>query len=254
MVTAFFVGLVGMLGQLDSKLFGEARLSQPIVIGALAGLACGDLRAGILLGAQFQLIWMGMMGVGATMSMDAASGTAMGTAFAVLNGADIGVGLIFALPMALLMPRANNWVRAKIIPSLMHKGDLCAEEGNTAAIGRLHGTGILIFALLLGFLPCFLCVLLGAAPSGVLIGALPPVVLRGLAGVAKVFPAFGFALLLNVTMDTALVPFFIIGFVLAACLEMSTLSIALLAVALAMVMFQLKRSSAPVQQEEEDDL
>lgn len=252
LMEAILVGLVGMLGQLDSKLFGEARLSQPLVMGALAGLACGDLGAGIVLGAQFQLIWMGIMGIGATPSMDVATGSAMGTAFAILNGAGIEVAMALALPIALLLQYANVLVRATITPPLMHIGDKYALEANSRMIGVLHWTGILTFGILLGFIPCFLGILLGANAVEVFVNAIPEFIMNGLNGISKVFPAFGFALLLNVTLDSALVPFFIVGFVLAAYLGMNTLAIALIATAFALVMFQLKRSSTGVQNEEDE--
>ncbi len=47
----------------------------------------------------------------------------------------------------------------------------------------------------------------------------------GLSAVAKVLPALGFALLLNLLLDKKLIPYFIIGFCLSAYLNMSLIGV-----------------------------
>ena len=244
---AVLVGIVGFISQADSKLLGEWRLSQPIVMGALVGLLLGDLKTGVILGAEFQLVWMGIMGIGATPSMDVGIGSTIGTAFAITSGASLEVALTLALPVALLMQYANVLVRATITPALMHVGDACIEKGNDKAILTLQMVGMLVFSILLGFIPCFLAVYFGSAAVESMVNAIPAVVMNGLTGISKLFPAYGFALLLHVTLDASLVPYLILGFVLAAYLNLNALAVSLIATAVALVIYQIKRSQSAAQ-------
>jgi PTS system mannose-specific IIC component/fructoselysine and glucoselysine-specific PTS system IIC component len=251
---AILVGLVGAIGQLDAKLFGEARISQPIVMGFLVGLVLGDVKTGLILGAEFQLVWMGIVGVGATPSMDVATGSTLGTAFMILTGSSLGVALALALPVALLMQYCNVLVRATITPSLMHIGDRYAREGNTKMIARLQAAGIFAFTFLLGFLPAFLAILLGSSAVEGLVGAIPGSVMNGLNAISKLFPAIGFGMLLHVTMEKNLAGFFIIGFVLAAYLQLNVLAVALIGTAAALIMYHLKSQEINKSHAEEEVL
>ena len=77
---------------------------------------------------------------------------------------------------------------------------------------------------------------------------------NGLNAVAKVLPALGFALLMNLLLEQDLVPYLIIGFALTAWLGMSMIGVAAVSVALAWIIYLLKRdqlNTAKPSEEEE---
>ena len=77
---------------------------------------------------------------------------------------------------------------------------------------------------------------------------------NGLNAVAKVLPALGFALLMNLLLEQDLIPYLIIGFALTAWLGMSMIGVAAVSVALAWIIYLLKRdqlNSASEPEEEE---
>ena len=45
------------------------------------GLVLGDVKNGIIIGAQLELIWMGIAGIGASTPPDVVTGGILGTAF-----------------------------------------------------------------------------------------------------------------------------------------------------------------------------
>lgn len=92
-ITALLIGLIGALSQWESRMMGEIKLSQPIVTGLLVGIVLGDVKTGVIMGAQFQLLWMGISGVGATPMMDVGVGSILGTSFAILTGVGMEVSL-----------------------------------------------------------------------------------------------------------------------------------------------------------------
>ena len=59
--------------------------------------------------------------------------------------------------------------------------------------------------------------------------------------VAKVLPALGFALLLNLLLEKNLIPYLIIGFCLSAYLGLSSVGVAAVSIALAWIIY-LERS------------
>lgn len=127
-ITALLIGLIGALSQWESRMMGEIKLSQPIVTGLLVGIVLGDVKTGVIMGAQFQLLWMGISGVGATPMMDVGVGSILGTSFAILTGVGMEVALTLALPVALLSQHLNIGVRT-LINGFMPKADgLCSKR------------------------------------------------------------------------------------------------------------------------------
>lgn len=69
--------LLGALIFLDKYAFGEFGISQPVVAGAIIGALCGDVKAGIYVGALFQMVFLANMPIGKDVPPDAqASGIA----------------------------------------------------------------------------------------------------------------------------------------------------------------------------------
>ena len=67
---------------------------------------------------------------------------------------------------------------------------------------------------------------------------IPTWITNGLSAASKLFPALGFALLMQVTMGKGMVPYFILGFALSAYLGIPVTGIAIIALALALMIFQ----------------
>ncbi|HSB20772.1 MAG TPA: PTS sugar transporter subunit IIC, partial [Anaeromyxobacteraceae bacterium] len=64
------------LAAVERKGFLQAMLSRPIVLGPLAGLACGDAAAGLLAGAPLELLWLGAVNLGAAVPLHESLGAA----------------------------------------------------------------------------------------------------------------------------------------------------------------------------------
>ncbi|WP_426085870.1 PTS sugar transporter subunit IIC, partial [Escherichia coli] len=63
---AIMLGLIAGIGILDGRIFGQMMFDRPLVTGLLVGLVLGDVKNGIIIGAQLELIWMGIAGIGAS--------------------------------------------------------------------------------------------------------------------------------------------------------------------------------------------
>ncbi|WP_443083778.1 PTS sugar transporter subunit IIC [Vibrio sp. V26_P1S5P106] len=86
--------------------------------------------------------------------------------------------------------------------------------------------------------------------------ALPKTLIDGLGVAGGIMPAIGFAVLMKIMMKNAYIPYFILGFVAAAWLELPVLAIAAAALAMALIDFMKKGTDTAVvatKQEEFED-
>lgn len=47
LIKAILLGLVGIVGVIDSRLIGRQNIGRPLILSTLAGLVLGDVRQGV---------------------------------------------------------------------------------------------------------------------------------------------------------------------------------------------------------------
>lgn len=231
------IGVVAAFTCIEGDFMGECKLREPLVTGFLVGLILGDPVKGTIIGGQLQAIWMGATGIGLSAQLDIGCGGTIGTAFAIMTGSGADVAVAFGLPVSILM-QSLNVVKMTALSGLMHKADDYATKCDMKGMTRLHWAGFVI-DLLEYTIPTFLAVYFGSELVQGLVDGLPQWVLNGLSAVSALLPALGFAMLLQILITGKLIPFFIFGFALAAYTGLNMLAITLIAVAIAIVMYQI---------------
>jgi len=190
-VSLLVLGLVAGLAAVERKGFLQAMLSRPIALGPIAGLAAGDLPAGLSVAVPLELIWLGAVNLGAALPVHDALGTvaiAGGTALAAhvlragglsgpaLEPAVAAAAVLVCAPLALLGRRAERLVERwneRLYARAEH--DLALGDADAAARVNLYGVA-------LPFVISFLLAPAGAALAASLIpfflgrfpAALPP--------------------------------------------------------------------------------
>jgi mannose/fructose/N-acetylgalactosamine-specific phosphotransferase system component IIC len=224
-VEAFLIGLVAVFGCMDDFL-GLSMFQRPIVLGPLVGLALGDLQSGVIIGANLELIWMGLMSVGSALPPDMITGGILGTAFAIISGEGVGVALALAVPIAMLAQALKTLI-FMIRAGLVNKADKYAEQGDIAGVERMHYISFLLLIISF-FTVAFLAVLLGSSVMEAFLKSVPQVIIDGLNAACGLLPAVGFAMLTSQMISKKLAPFFFLGFVLASYLKLGVIPIAIL--------------------------
>lgn len=69
------IGLLGAMVAIDTTVFGQFMVSQPLFSSALAGYIFGDVGAGIQVGIIMQLIWLKLVPAGGTIFLNGNLGT-----------------------------------------------------------------------------------------------------------------------------------------------------------------------------------
>lgn len=230
---ALIVGLVAGIVEWDVYGGAETLISRPLVVGLIMGLALHDPAKGLFIGASIEMIYLGVIAVGAAIPADATSATSIAVALAILSKLDSKVAVTLAVPIAVVAQLLQMFIWT-INSGLMHRADKYAEEGNLKGTDRLQYLGSFLF-FLQGFIPAFLAVLLGVNAVSKLVNGMPAWITNWLSVAGGMLPALGFAMLYTVMGNKRLLPFFIIGFALAAFFSGSLMAVALLGLAAALI-------------------
>ena len=220
----------------DDYLLGWQTISRPLVIAPMVGLALGDIRTGMMMGAMLESIFMGISYIGGTAPADATLASVLSVAFTILGNSTMEAGLALAAPIGTVMSSIEG-MTLPLYSSLAPYWEQQAVKGN---IRSFMIKSLLFTAFVQQFIPCivlFIGVAYGIDGLNSLLAALPTWVMTGLGAATGMLIAVGFAILTSMIWSTEVACFFFIGYVLAKFLNLGTLPIAIIAASVAITMF-----------------
>ncbi len=237
---AILIGIVSALSTLEGGWLGECKFREPVVTGACVGLIMGDLKQGLIIGAQLELIWMGTSSIGPVAGLAIGPGGTIGTAIALSTGTGVEAAMMFGVPVSVLLQFMQSLIDTAYSGPMHTVDNLIDQGGQEKKIIMIHWLcGIITFFIY--FILTFVALYFGNNAINAIVSNLPAWVSSGLGAVAKVLPALGFALLLNLLLEKNLIPYLIIGFCLSAYLGLSMVGVAAVSIALAWIIY-LERS------------
>lgn len=230
---AVLLGVIAFIAQSEYAL-GTSLLSRPIVTGLFTGIALGDIKTGIVMGATLELAFIGSFSVGASIPPDVVTGGILGTAFAITAGAGTETALLLGLPIATLTLILKNIYLGLVIPTMNHKADSYAEMGNYKGVERMHliaGFGLsLMLALIVS-----ISYSIGNNAVQSFLNVIPEFVQTGLTVATGIIPALGFAMLARLLINKSVAPYFFLGFIIVAYLDIPITGIAIFGAILAVI-------------------
>ena len=120
---AILVGLVAGYGRIEQSWFGQQMIARPIWLCTLVGLLLGDLKQGVIIGGTLELIWAGVVQIGAAPT-EVVSGSVLASALVITSGLTVEEGVALAIPVALLASVMNTFissVNSAVLSSLTNK-------------------------------------------------------------------------------------------------------------------------------------
>ncbi|MEM1596779.1 MAG: PTS system mannose/fructose/sorbose family transporter subunit IID [Desulfurococcaceae archaeon] len=232
--------LIAGLTFLGYNAFG---LTEPLLIGNIIGLILGIPQVALPLSAMLELVYLGVFPVGGAAAPNAVVATITSLMFAKILGyttvtsVELGTLMAIAIPIGMLaMYLEVVGARAGCV-IYSHWADREIEKGN---IGRL---GIIAFLGSLQWFVVYMIPILAIAALGMSQAAVETIrvslenpalqkILSALGVGAALMPAVGLGLLLKLTYGPGMLPWFILGYVLAAYLKLPILGITLLIISL----------------------
>lgn len=230
---AILLGVVAFIAQSEYAL-GTSLLSRPIVTGLFTGIVLGDIKTGVIMGATLELAFIGSFSVGASIPPDVVTGGILGTAFAITAGAGTETALLLGLPIATLTLIFKNVYLGLAIPVMNHKADSYAEEGNFKGVERMHLTAGFGLSLMLALIVS-ISFSVGSNTVKGLLDMIPEFVQHGLSVATGIIPALGFAMLARLLINKSVAPYFFLGFIIVAYLNIPITGIAILGTIVAVI-------------------
>lgn len=216
-------------------------LQQAVIAGMITGLIMGDVTTGLLVGGTLQLMRLGLAAFGGASIPDYFTGAVIGTVFAILSGQDAETGIGIAVPVALLMLQLDILARFCNV-FIQHAIDRAIEKMNVKAISPLVLSGSIFWGLSRA-VPIFLMLILGNQFLTDLIEVIPEQLLTGLKVAGGVLPVVGVAILLRYLPTKKYIPFLLLGFFLAAYLEVPVFGVTIVGLIAAMLSFKMDSKS-----------
>lgn len=213
---------------------GAIYIARPVFAGPLIGLIMGDLQTGLLVGGSVEMVFLGGLAMGAYSPPNSYIGGMVGTALAIMSGGNMEVGIALAYPIG-VMVQMLNYVVTNINIVWVEQAEKSYKAGNIKAAEGYHYASIITRMLIQYFLPTFLALLIGSKAIEGLYNSIPLWFSGGLKISAGILPAVGMASILRTLGIKKGWPYFLAGFVLATYLKMDIMSIALLALAGAVI-------------------
>lgn len=219
-------------------LWGQTMIERPLVVGAVAGLVFGDLQAGILIGASLEAIFMGAVDIGGALSAEPVTATVLATTFAITLNVNMKAALALAVPIGVFAAFISMFLKNVVMNIFAPLVDKVAANDDSKGLTKLH-FGMWFINYFVFSLVTFFSVLAGAQPVQHLVKQIPANLMAGLAATGGLLPAVGFAILLRMLWSKNLSPFYFLGFILAAYVNLPSVAIA--AIGIIIVILQWNR-------------
>ncbi|MBR4422469.1 MAG: PTS sugar transporter subunit IIC [Erysipelotrichaceae bacterium] len=236
MGNALLIAFSRYICQMVDNWMGWQVLTRPIVIGTITGLLCGDIKTGIIIGAELEAVYMGMSPIGGEQPSDPASATVLCVGFVVLDHADMATGLALAVTAGVLINNLKPLTNA--LPIMVHPWFVkTAKEGNVKKFYAGMWVQNIVLTLTQAIIVFFVA-LGGSVALTNVINNLPPFILKGLSAASGVMIALGLCLTTQAIWNGATtVVFILFGFVLTKYLGLGTLPVALIGFTIAFIYF-----------------
>lgn len=238
MIKLIMVALIAGLCKIDNRIFGMTMIQRPLFVSTFVGLLYGDLNAGLLFGAQMELLSMGLVGIGAHSGMpEITIGSAICTAFICQSGMSSELALTLSLPISTFAVSVGyiSWIPLNHL--LSEKAKAAAAVGNSRTMEVCQWLGLFNY-FFFPFLLTLVGLVAGAPLFEWLIQVIPTWIVDGINVASGMLPALGFALLMKLTFSWKMSPYLFIGFVLVAYFGLTNVGVAIVGGILAVFVYQ----------------
>lgn len=216
-------------------------LAKPTVAGGIAGFILGDMQAGLFVGGTLNLMSLGVGNFGGAVIPDYTSGAVLGAAFAIMSGEGPEIGISLGIPVALLLTQLDILARFSNT-FIQQKADKLAKAGNYKAVEKMNLLGLIPWALSRG-IPVAVGLSLGTNFVQGVVNNMPLWLMGGLKTAGAIVPALGIAILLKYLSIKKYVAYLLVGFALAAYLNVPMLGISLIGLAFALVTYERRKET-----------
>lgn len=215
-------------------------LDKPIFVGLFVGIIMGDVKTGLVVGGAIQLMSSGLITAGGTTIPDYICSTTLGIVITKLSGQGADFGIAMAAALSAMFSYFDVLGRYCNI-FFQKKAEKYWEDSNFKGIERMNLMGAIPWSLS-RMIPLLIVLILlktaGVSAVQTGINSIPEWLMNGLKISGQILPIVGIAILLRILNTREFIPYLLIGFVLAAYLNIPILGIAILGLSAAIIIFK----------------
>lgn len=234
MVLIFIIACISGMG----SVLDEFQTHRPLIACTLIGLVLGDMKTGIIIGGTLEMMALGWMNIGAAMAPDAALASIISTIVVIAGKQDVSAGIALAIPIAAAGQVLTILARTLTV-FFQHQADKYAREGNFRGIDMCHIGALIIQALRVSIPAVIVASFVGTSVVQNMLASIPDVVTGGLRVGGGVVVVVGYAMVINMMEAKHLMPFFFLGFVVAALAQLNLVALGVVGTVSAIIYIQL---------------
>ncbi|MDF2882343.1 MAG: hypothetical protein K0R54_2900 [Clostridiaceae bacterium] len=217
----------------------EFQTHRPIIAATLIGLALGDLKHGIIVGSQMELIALGWMSIGVATPLDATLSSIIAAILVILGRQQIGVAIGIAVPISVVGQLLFIVQKGIIDVAIMHWAENGVEKGQLWKVTTAH------------FLTAIPSIIRIAVPSLIVayfanvtfihnfLNLIPKTITVGLQISSGFLVVVGYAMILRLLNLKEMLPFFFIGFLVMTFSNITLIGLTLLGLSLAIIYYEI---------------
>lgn len=233
-IFVFFVSCIAGMG----SILDEFQFHRPLLSCTLIGLALGDYKTGIIIGGTLEMISLGWMNIGAAIAPDATLASIISTILVIIGKQSIGAGIALAIPLAAAGQVLTIIVRTVTV-FFQHTADQLAIKGNLTAISWVHILALLLQALRVSIPAVIVEITVGTNFVHNMLNSIPEFITNGLNIAGGMIVVVGYAMVINMMRAGYLMPFFYLGFVIAAFTIFNLVALGIIGLIMAIIYIQL---------------
>ncbi len=160
--------LLAALLSIDVRTVGGTMLSRPLVVAPLIGLLMGDAKTGFLVAYFIELVWVGMLPVGASLPVEVLPVTVVSVFLAATYSSKLGNFsesiIMFCIIISIPVGFMSRWLESHIRELNSRLSDYLDREVSEERIPNVEMITYMNIAVtfLKGFLVCFLPIFFGS--------------------------------------------------------------------------------------------
>ena len=233
-ILIFIIACIAGMG----SVLDEFQTHRPLIACTLIGLVLGDLKTGIIIGGTLEMMALGWMNIGAAMAPDAALASVVSTILVIAGKQDVNAGIAIAIPIAAAGQVLTILART-ITVFFQHQADRAVETGNLKIIDFCHIGALCVQALRVSIPAVIVAMFVGTDIVQSMLASIPDFVTGGLRVGGGVVVVVGYAMVINMMEAKHLMPFFFLGFVIAAIANLNLVALGVIGTVAAIIYIQL---------------
>ncbi|OGF44496.1 MAG: hypothetical protein A2452_12700 [Candidatus Firestonebacteria bacterium RIFOXYC2_FULL_39_67] len=223
-VDILLISIIAGIIAIDVRTIGGTMLSRPLVVGPLVGLMLGDVSIGFYVAILVELLWIGLLPIGAYLPVETLPITTVTVSLTILLKEVVAIPvpalLIFALMASIPLGYIGRWAEVHIrnLNSAMSASLVKeAEKGDFSRISLIQGVNIFI-TFLKNFILCFVPVFFGLELFQNIVNSMPLQFKEGVLYANWLIPALGFAVVMEIFLVAKHVKGFFLSYFISIAL------------------------------------